>query len=361
MRSTLPEIPSKSTSFPIFDGHNDVLTKLRDAGGLARIGQFLEESAFDIDIVKAERGGLVGGFFAMWVQSPDGGDFESLMLEDSYNVPLPSLVSQSAALEVVMEQAAILLRLETLGAVKVCKNKADLESCLSTLQLAAVMHLEGCEAIDPELGNLDVLYAAGLRSLGPVWSRSTIFGEGVPFRFPSTPDIGGGLTTLGVELIRRCNELGILVDLSHLNWKGFCDVAKHSNAPLVATHSNVHSLCPHARNLTDEQLAVIRASAGMVGLNFATAFLRSDGKMLPNVPIDQMLRHVDYLIEALGENGVGLGSDFDGAEIPESIVDCAGLPVLVQAMVDHGYGEELIRKLCYENWIDVLGRTWAKG
>lgn len=359
MQSKLSEIQTQDPHVPVFDGHNDVLSKLRNAGGVSKSEQFQLESAFHIDKIKAAKGRLAGGFFAMWVASPGESDYQSLMRQDSYDVPLPSAVIQPDALSVVMEQAAILLSLEQLGAVKICKSKAELESCMPQDALAAVMHLEGCEAIDPELNSLDVLYAAGLRSLGPVWSRTNIFGEGVPFRFPSSPDIGAGLTSLGVELIRRCNELGILVDLSHLNWKGFLDVAQHSSAPLVATHSNAHALCHHARNLTDEQLLIIKDSSGMVGLNFATAFLRSDGKMLPDVPLDQMMRHLDYLLEFLGEDGVGLGSDFDGAEIPEKIGDCAGLPILVRAMHEHGYGEELINKICFNNWVNVLGRTWA--
>lgn len=343
---------------PVFDGHNDVLTRLQNAGGVSKADQFLRESRFDIDRVKAQRGRFAGGFFAMWVASPGEDDFESLMVQEAYDVPLPSLVSQPDALAVVMEQAAILIRLQYLGAVRICTEKADLDASVTAETLTAVMHLEGCEAIDDEFNSLDVLYAAGLRSLGPVWSRSNIYGEGVPFRFPSTPDIGEGLTTSGVELIRRCNELGVLVDLSHLNWKGFLDVAQYSDAPLVATHSNVHAVSAHARNLIDEQLAIIKASSGMVGLNFATAFLRGDGKMLSDVSLDQMLRHLDHMLEYLGEDGVGLGSDFDGAGMPELIGDCSALPVLVGAMFEHGYGTQLIHKICYGNWINMLKRTW---
>ena len=226
--------------------------------------------------------------------------------------------------------------------------------------IAAIFHIEGAEAIDPDLNTLDVLYQAGLRSIGPVWSRPTIFGEGVPFRYPSTGDIGGGLTDHGLRLVRRCNALGIMIDLSHLNEAGFWDVARHSNAPLVATHSNAHAICPHARNLTDNQLAAIRDSDGMVGLNFAVAFLRDDGKMLDDVPLEQMLRHIDHLITHLGEDRVGFGSDFDGAVVPAKIGSAAGLPALRQAMAQHGYDQNLMTKLCHTNWLRVLEKTWGK-
>jgi membrane dipeptidase len=206
---------------------------------------------------------------------------------------------------------------------------------------------------------LEVLHSAGLRSIGPVWSRPTIFGEGVPFSFPSTPDIGSGLTELGIALVKRCNELNIMIDLSHLNEAGFWDVARHSNAPLVATHSNVHSITQHSRNLTDKQLRAIADSDGMVGLNFAAAFLREDGKMLADVPLSQVLKHLDYLLEILGEDRVGLGSDYDGAIMPEELNDLSNLPNLILAMKSHGYGEILIKKLCRENWLRVLQKTWG--
>ncbi len=207
---------------------------------------------------------------------------------------------------------------------------------------------------------LDVLYAAGLRSLGPVWSRSNIFGHGVPFRFPSSPDTGDGLTDVGRALIRRCNEMRVLIDLSHINEKGFWDIAKLSDAPLVATHSNAHALCPASRNLTDNQLAAIRETGGLVGVNYAVSFLRKDGRRDANTPLDTVVDHIAYLIERLGEDSVGLGSDFDGATIPAGIGSAAGLPNLVAAMRKRQFGEALVEKICFENWLRVLQRTWGQ-
>ncbi|NND91584.1 MAG: membrane dipeptidase [Granulosicoccus sp.] len=342
----------------VFDGHNDVLTKLMGAGGVKTAEAFLSDTDFHIDMPKAARGNLAGGFFAMWVASPAGHDYQAMMKQAQYDVPLPDPVPHDDALAVVLAQAAILLRLQDIGAVRICTSVDELDKCLGSDRLAAILHLEGCEAIDPDFHALDVLYAAGLRSVGLVWSRPTRYAAGVPFRYPSSPDIGAGLTDQGIALVRRCNDLGIMIDLSHLNLAGFNDVARYSRHPLVATHSNAHAICPHARNLTDAQLEAIRASGGMVGLNFASAFLRDDGRMITDVPVVQMIRHLDYLIEALGESGVGLGSDFDGARIPDVIADSAGLPVLVQAMQEHGYGDALISRICHRNWLDLLNRTW---
>jgi membrane dipeptidase len=204
-----------------------------------------------------------------------------------------------------------------------------------------------------------VLHAAGLRSLGPVWSRPNAFGYGVPFRCPSSPDTGPGLTDLGKALVAECNRLRIMIDLSHLNEKGFWDVAALSNAPLVATHSNAHAISPHSRNLTDKQLAAIKESAGMVGVNYAVSFLRPDGKQDKDTPANLIVDHIAYLIEHVGEDGVGLGSDFYGAMIPAELGNAAGLQILVEAMEQRQFGRALIEKICFRNWLRVLGRTWG--
>ena len=159
--------------------------------------------------------------------------------------------------------------------------------------------------------------------------------------------------------MRACHRLGVLVDLAHLNAAGFADVAAIGGAPLVATHSNAHALCPASRNLTDAQLEAIAASGGLVGLNFAVAFLRPDGRRVSDTPLTTLLRHLDHLIERLGEGGVALGSDFDGALIPRELGDAAGLQALVGAMRQAGYGDRLVARLCHDNWLDLLRRTWA--
>lgn len=345
----------------VFDGHNDVLLRLARHGGRAAVPGFVAGDGGHIDLPRAQKGGLAGGFFAIFVPSPMDLDekFEE-MTQPAYDLAVPPPIEQSEALPVTLEAAALLVELERQGAVKICRSTAEIRATMGSGQMAAVMHLEGAEAIDRDFFVLDVLHAAGLRSLGPVWSRPTIWGEGVPFRFPSGPDIGPGLTEDGKRLVRACNERRIMIDLSHLNERGFWDVAEISDAPLVATHSNAHAICPHARNLTDGQLEAIAQSDGMVGLNFAVAFLRPDGQMRADTPLEVMLAHLDHLIERLGEDRVGLGSDFDGAMVPEAIGDAAGLPALVAAMREHGYGAALIEKLCHENWLRVLALTWGE-
>ena len=344
----------------IFDGHNDVLTRLFKNGGVDAAGEFVTGQTGHIDLPKAKEGDLGGGFFAIWIPTSDAVDdgFDAMKARQ-YDIALPPAINAGKALQVALEEAAILLRLEQIGALEICLTAAQLRTCLENGKLAAIMHMEGAEAIDPDLHVLEVLHRAGLRSLGPVWSRPTIFAEGVPFRFPGSPDTGAGLTELGVNLVHRCNALRIMVDLSHITEKGFWDVAEHSTHPLVATHSNAHALCPHVRNLTDDQLRAIAESDGMVGVNFAASFLREDGRMLTDVPLEQMLRHFDHLIAIAGEDRVGFGSDFDGALIPREIGDASGLQNLTEAMRTHGYDDALLKKLCHGNWLRVLEKTWG--
>lgn len=346
---------------PVFDGHNDVLLRLLGLGDHPEAAFLEGRRGGHLDLPRMREGGFAGGLFAIFAPSDSPGRADELMRDPPYDVPLPDPPELARAQRLTLHMAAILLRIEreSDGQVKICRNADEIRTAIQAGVVAAVLHIEGAEAIDPDFQMLDVMHEAGLRSLGPVWSRPNIFGHGVPFRFPSTPDIGPGLTDLGRELVRRCNRLKVMIDLSHLNEKGFWDVAGLTDAPLVASHSNAHTISPHSRNLTDKQLAAIRESGGLVGVNFATSFIREDGRRDMNTSLDQLVRHVDHLIVHVGVDGVGIGSDFDGATIPAGINDARGLPQLVRAMGRSGYDEPTLRKICHENWIRVLEQTWA--
>ncbi len=346
---------------PVFDGHNDVLTRLWKKSPGQAASLFIQgDGEGHLDLPRMQRGGLGGGFFAIWIPNGEGASFNFEDLQgEQYDLPLPPPVAHADALNIALAQAAILIQIERAsgGQVKICHDAAALQHCIDHNILGAILHIEGAEAIDEDFHSLHVLHAAGLRSLGPVWSRPTRYGHGVPFRYPSTPDIGPGLTDDGKRLIKACNDLKIMVDLSHLNEAGFRDVLAISDAPLVATHSNAHGICPSARNLTDWQLDAIAESDGMVGVNFATCFLRADGQMTEDTPLQTILVHLDYLIDKLGEDRVGFGSDFDGAIVPTEIGDATGLINLRQAMTAHGYNNDVMDKLCYRNWLALLART----
>ncbi len=349
---------------PFFDGHNDFLLRLLHAP-LRREKLWLGATGEGhLDLTRMRKAGFAGGFFAIYIPSPHDegmGDIQAMMDNPPYDLPLPPLMDAEQTQAIALAMAGHLLWMERVsnGAMKVCRNVTDVRQCIEDGTVAAVMHMEGAEPIGADLDALYVFHGMGLRSLGPVWSRPTVFGHGVPFRFPGDPDIGPGLTEVGKDLVRACNELGIMVDLSHLNEKGFDDVARISDAPLVATHSNAHAVTPSSRNLTDRQLAMIRESRGMVGLNFATVFLRDDGRKSTDCGWDPVMRHLDHLVETLGEDHVGFGSDFDGAELPDVIGDVTGVPALVEQMRKHGFGDALIEKVARKNWISLLARTWG--
>jgi membrane dipeptidase len=352
-------------NFPlVFDGHNDTLLNLHlPDRGEGR--SFFERSDLGhIDLPRAREGGFGGGFFACYVPNPedDGWTEESALTftDDGYEVSDTPRLDPNYARNFADGLVEGLFRLQSEDGLSVVRTAEELEGCLSDGTVAAILHFEGAENLGPDPGALEELYEAGLCSLGLVWSRPNAYAHGVPFRFPSSPDTGPGLTGAGKELVRECNRLGVLVDLSHINERGFWDVAELSEAPLVATHSNAHALCPASRNLTDMQLDAIRDSNGMVGVNFAVGFLREDGGESEDTPLGTVVRHVDYLVERVGFDKVGFGSDFDGAKVPKGIGDVSGLPRLLAALRAAGYDEATVKKLAHGNWIRVLRATWRK-
>lgn len=353
-----------SDLIPVFDGHNDILFRILMQPERREAIWLTGEGKGHLDLPRMKAGGFAGGMFAIYIPSPasaaDAG-IEERMDHPPYALDLPEPLPLRESQSVALELAGQLMWMERAsgGAFRLCRTAGEIEAARAAGAIAGVMHMEGAEAIDPACDALHAFHAMGLRSLGPVWSRPTAFGHGVPFAFPAGPDTGPGLTDAGKRLVAECNALRILIDLSHLNEKGFDDVARLSDAPLVATHSNAHAVTASTRNLTDRQLDMIRESGGMAGLNFATVFLRADGRRDPRTGWDPVLRHLDHLIGRLGEDHVGFGSDFDGATVPEGITDVAGLPRLIAALRSHGYDDALLRKLAWDNWLAVLRRTWG--
>ncbi|QND51625.1 peptidase [Phyllobacterium sp. 628] len=345
---------------PVFDGHNDVLYRLwkHSKDGTDPVSEFIDgTTSGHIDKKRALKGGLIGGLCAIYVPSGDLA-FKAPDANGHYVTPLAAPLERAPSLDISLEMAAIALRLDRAGGWKLCRSTTDIETAMAEDMFAAVLHMEGCEGIGADLAALDIFYAAGLRSLGPVWSRNNIFGHGVPFAYPMDPDTGPGLTAVGEELVRACNRLGILIDLAHITEKGFWDVARISDQPLVASHSNVHALTPVARNLIDKQFDAIRESKGLVGLNYAVAMLRPDARENADTPLSDMVRHIDYMVNRMGVDCVALGSDFDGAKIPGEIADAAGNQALVNALRDAGYSEDDLAKICRENWLRVLRSAW---
>jgi membrane dipeptidase len=337
----------------VFDGHNDTLTR-EDAGDFVA-----GRKGGHLDLPRAQAGGFAGGIFALFTSSPGYEDKLHGLPGGGHEVEPAPPIGEDVAAPFAGRAAGRLLALERAGHVRIARAPGDLAAARADGTLAAVMHLEGAEAIDPGLEALELWHAAGLRSLGPVWSRSNAFGHGVPFAFPGSPDTGPGLTTAGLALVRRCAGLGIAVDVSHLNEKGFWDVARLDALPLIASHSGVHALSPATRNLTDAQIDAIGGSGGLVGVVFAVNFLRADGAEEADTPLAAIVSHARYVADRIGAEHLTLGSDFDGATVPAELGDAAGLPRLLDALRDGGFTAAEVEAIAWDNWARVLESAWG--
>jgi membrane dipeptidase len=341
---------------PVIDGHNDVLSHLQDEN--APDDALLRAGTATITVPSARAGGLAAGLFAVLPPAPA---WEITRTPGGYEIPMAPPVPFEESARSIAALGARLFRLlaATDGQIRLVKAVGDLDACLQGDALGVIFHMEGAEAIDTQLDALEVWYAAGLRSVGIVWSRPNAFAHGVPFKFPSTPDTGPGLTPAGTRLVKRCAELGIAIDLSHLNAAGFWDVARTLDGPLIASHSGVHALCTYSRNLTDDQLDAIGSSGGLVGINFDVGSLRADGGDDADTPIAKIAEHARYVADRIGVDHVALGSDFDGATMPAELADASGYPLVLAALEAAGFESDEVERIASGNWRRVLAAAWG--
>lgn len=362
-------------SFPvIFDGHNDVVHTLRDGSY-----SFFERHEVDVeaapdresghlDLPRAREAGLGGGIFALYVSPrpedhPDGPppDLPHDIDPAESIRHWPSILPQEYALAETVDLFGVLFHLEreSEGRCKIVRTAAELQSCLDDGTFAMVVHIEGAEALDPGGRALEVLQAAGLRSVGLAHERRNHYCDGAPWIGIGDPDVGPGLSDAGKELVHQLNRKKVVIDLAHLNGKGFWDVAAISDAPLVSSHANAWTLTNAPRNLTDRQLDAVRESRGVVGLNFTPRYLTADVSHDLKVTISRMVDHVEYMVERMGIDHVGLGSDFDGTSISVEVGDVSGLPRLLEAIRERGYDGDDLVKLAHGNWVRVFRETWG--
>lgn len=350
---------------PIFDGHNDTLTHIfRPERGHGR--SFYERSDIgQLDLPRAQVGGLAGGVCAIFTpqptSSPDSDPFKSMsQTADGYSVDYPDAIDHAYARDFTLAVLDLADEIETEGdgRVAITRNAANLAHNLQDGVFSMVLGIEGAAAISTDLGDLQAYFDRGARVLNPVWSRPNAFGNGVPFRFPHSPDTGPGLRPAGKELIAACNDLGILVDLAHLNEKGFWEVAELSTAPLVTSHSAAHAICPSTRNVTNAQIEAIGRSGGLIGIYYMPGGIRPDGKHEKDTPLTAIVSHIEHIVDRIGIDHVALGSDFDGAQMPYGLAGAAALPNLLQVLHNAGYDEGDLAKIAHENWQRVFRDTW---
>ncbi|MGP5211629.1 dipeptidase [Psychrobacter alimentarius] len=342
----------------IFDGHNDLLTRLWLSSADDPVHDFIYGTLpGHLDLARCRQAGWMGGLFSIFLppyayvknNHPD-------KLANSSNSDFtPQEIVDICCAQLKLAQQ---LQARSDGQIQICTSVAQIKACQQNQQLAIVLHLEGAEflAIEPDL--LDVFYEAGLRSIGLLWNRKSLFGDGLNASFPHSPDTGSGLTREGKDLILACRDKHMLIDVSHMNERAFWDTLEIANQPIVATHSNAHTLCAQARNLTDRQLAAIKQNGGMVGVNFDVAFLRADGQRDTQTSLDVIVDHLAYLIDHLGADHVGFGSDFDGCLLPNDLSDISQISKLIERMQQCHFSDALIEKITSKNWFRVLGKIW---
>lgn len=232
------------------------------------------------------------------------------------------------------------------------RRASDIDEAFRLRKVGIVVTLEGCEVLAGQLSMLRTFYRLGVRAAGLTWNVRNELADGVG------EARGAGLTAFGREVVAEMNRLGMVVDVSHLSEAGFWEVLELSAHPVIASHSNARALCDHVRNLTDDQIRALARKGGVMGINFFPGFLRQEGA----ARLDDVLRHIDYVVELAGPDHVGLGSDYDGiSKVPEGLEDPSRLPALTEALARRGYDDETIRKILGENFARVFRLVLGDG
>lgn len=320
----------------LFDIHGDIWTdvSIKRKNGSQHVVR-------DHHVERFQKGQMVGGIFIAWVDPPHDAE------------------PKKRFWEIVRAASAELLQNRDLLAI--VRNEKEFSDAVAANQLAVVMGIEGLSGIEDELDSLYPLYLMGFRHCSLTWNEQNALATGV------RGNENRGLTDKGREAIRIIEELGMVLDTSHLNEKSFWDVIEAANGPVIASHSNVRAICDVPRNLTDEQIKAIGASGGLVGLNAFHEFVHRDAeKRTLNTFVD----HIDHIANLIGADRIALGFDFfeyiasdsTDAFISEEYVGTKGLeditkgPALLAKLKERGYSQEQIDGIAYRNFISLLDR-----
>ena len=210
-------------------------------------------------------------------------------------------------------------------------------------KVAILLGIENGSALGGSLDTLPVYRRLGVRLFGLTWNGRNELAGGVGSR--------AGLSRFGREVIREASRLGMVIDVSHLGDRSFGDVARAVKGPFIASHSNARSLCDHPRNLRDDQIREIASRGGVMGVNFYPGFLRSRGR----ATLEDLLEHIDRLVEVGGIDAVGVGTDFDGVPtLPRGIDHAGHLPRITAGLLGRGYAPSHVKKILGGNFLRVL-------
>ncbi len=317
---------------PYIDMHCDTLMFFADPHNRKN----LRSNDCSVDFTRLRQGGAMAQFFAVFLPQPDYFAREGLpaLTDEQYIERL------RAGLEQQLRQHA------DLAAPAFCA--ADLERNAADGKVSAVLTMEDGRAVDGQLSNLDRFYAMGFRAIALLWNFENCFG------YPNSCNASvmrKGLKPFGWDAVERMNQLGMLIDVSHLSAGGFFDVAKASRAPFIASHSNAAALCAHPRNLTDEQLHVLGEKGGVAGVNIVPNFLRSNSM---DARVSDMVLHIRHIVQAGGLDCCAVGTDFDGTGGNLEIGSADQMPMLFDALQKNGFSEDAIEKIAWRNAMRVI-------
>lgn len=232
------------------------------------------------------------------------------------------------------------------------RTTAELEENFRSGRVSALLTMEDGRAVDGKLENLDRFYEMGFRMIAPLWNYENCFG------YPNSSDpavMRRPLKPFGRDAVERMGELGMIVDVSHLNEGGFWDVAALTKGPFVASHSNARALSPHQRNLTDEQLRALGEHGGVAGVNFYGAFLQPDGRTAVSTAA-LIAKHARRIADIAGMESVGIGSDLDGIGGQLEIPSTDRIPLLWDALRKEGFSEDDVERFAWKN----VFRVWKE-
>ncbi|MEM7535692.1 MAG: dipeptidase [Chloroflexota bacterium] len=264
--------------------------------------------------------------------------------------PPPAYQRHGATSHAMARLDQLHLLAETQPDFTIVRKADDIRQAKATGKIGCIAGLEGAEALDASIGVLRQFYRLGIRNMGMSWNHRNAACDGV-----AEGRTAGGLTEFGVKVVETCNELGILIDVSHLAPAGVKDILEISQHPILATHSNANTLCEHPRNLTDEQMTAIADKGGVVGVTFVNFFLnRAEPK---TTRLENVIQHIEYMLNHIGPDHVAIGSDFDGCIPPEDLSSVLDYPKITQRLQENGHSEATIRKVLGENFLRVFGQV----
>ncbi len=225
-----------------------------------------------------------------------------------------------------------------------CLNTKDIENAINHKKNAALLSIEGGEAIEGNLKNLRYFYDRGVRVMALTWNYDNEISGSIG------ESNSKGLSAFGKSVVDEMNNLNMIIDVSHISVPGFWDVIENTIKPIVATHSNAYGLKKHKRNLNDEQIKAIINNGGCIGINLYAEFLNDK-----DCKISDVIRHIEYILSLGGENNIGFGSDFDGMDKqPKEIKGIKDISKIPDEMLRLGYPYELVEKITHKNFLRLF-------